>query len=52
MVSPKGTQVPPSSIRIPAAVKSAAQRRAAAEGKTLTDVIVAYLSRYGAQHRD
>jgi uncharacterized protein (DUF1778 family) len=43
----KETHTPPSSLRIPTDVKEAAQRRAAAEGKTLTDVVVAYLRRYG-----
>jgi hypothetical protein len=42
----------PSSVRIPKNVKDAAQRRAEAEGRTLTDVVVAYLKRYGAKHRD
>lgn len=37
---------PPSSIRIPPALKKAAQAKAEAEGKTLTDVIVAGLERY------
>jgi uncharacterized protein (DUF1778 family) len=41
------THTPPSSLRIPKDVKEAAQRRAAAEGKTLTDVIVAFLREYG-----
>lgn len=45
----KETHTPPSSLRIPLEIKEAAQRRAAAEGKTLTDVVVAYLKRYGAQ---
>lgn len=48
---PKGTHTPPSSLRIPADIKAAAQARATAEGKTLTDVVVAYLKRYGARHR-
>jgi len=48
---PRETHTPPSSLRIPPDVKEAAQRRAAAEGKTLTDVVVAYLKRYGARHR-
>jgi uncharacterized protein (DUF1778 family) len=45
----KETHTPPSSLRIPTDIKEAAQRRAAAEGKTLTDVVVAYLKRYGAR---
>lgn len=45
----KDTHTKPSSLRIPDDVKRAAQRRAAAEGKTLTDVVVAYLRRYGAK---
>jgi hypothetical protein len=48
---PKDNHTPPSSLRIPTDVKEAAQRRAADEGKTLTDVVVAYLKRYGATHR-
>jgi hypothetical protein len=47
----KDTHTPPSSLRIPPDVKEAAQRRAASEGKTLTEVVVAYLRRYGAQHK-
>lgn len=48
---PRENHTPPSSLRIPRGVKEAAKRRAAAEGKTLTDVVVAYLRRYGAQHK-
>lgn len=40
---------PVTNFRIPPDVKAAAQRRAEAEGRTLTDVVVAYLRRYGAQ---
>lgn len=47
----KDTHTPPSSLRIPTDVKEAAQRRAAEEGRTLTEVIVSYLTRYGAKHR-
>jgi hypothetical protein len=47
----KDTHTKPSSLRIPADVKAAAQRRAADEGKTLTDVVVAYLKRYGARQK-
>jgi uncharacterized protein (DUF1778 family) len=43
----KDTHTPLTSVRIPPDVKAAAQRRAAAEGRTLTDVVVAYLRRYG-----
>jgi len=45
MGNPKHT--PPSSLRIPREVKEAAQRRAAAEGRTLTDVVVEFLRKYG-----
>lgn len=45
----KDTHTPPTSLRIPPEVKKAAQRRASAEGKTLTEVVVAYLKRYGAK---
>jgi antitoxin component of RelBE/YafQ-DinJ toxin-antitoxin module len=47
----KDTHTKPSSLRIPEAVKKAAQRRAAEEGRTLTDVVVAFLREYGAQHK-
>ena len=49
---PNENHTPLSSLRIPQDIKGAAQRRAAAEGRTLTDVVVAYLRRYGAKHRD
>jgi uncharacterized protein (DUF1778 family) len=45
----KDTHTPPTSLRIPPAIKAAAQRRAAAEGRTLTDVVVAYLKRYARE---
>ncbi len=45
---PNPNHTKPSSLRIPPDVKEAAQRRAAAEGRTLTDVIVEYLREYGA----
>lgn len=37
---------PISNFRIPADVKTAAQERAEAEGKTLTDVVVDALTKY------
>jgi hypothetical protein len=43
----KDTHTPPTSLRIPPDVKAAAQRRAADEGRTLTEVVVRYLRRYG-----
>lgn len=48
----KDTHTPASSIRIPEDVKKAAKARADAEGRTLTDVVVAHLRRYGAAYRD
>jgi uncharacterized protein (DUF1778 family) len=45
----KDTHTPRMAFRIPLDVKKAAQERAAVEGKTLTDVVVAYLKRYGAR---
>lgn len=48
----KDTHTPPSSLRIPLDVKGAAQRRAKAEGRTLTDVVVAFLREYGATQRE
>lgn len=42
----KDTHTPPTSLRIPKDIKAAAQRKAAEEGRTLTDVVVAYLKRY------
>lgn len=38
---------PGTPFRIPPEVKAAAMARAKAEGRTLTDVIVSHLSRYG-----
>lgn len=43
----KDTHTPPTSLRIPTDVKKAAKRKAAEEGRTLTDVVVAYLKQYG-----
>lgn len=47
----KDTHTKPSSLRIPPEVKVAAQRRAAAEGRTLTEVVVSHLERYGRAYR-
>lgn len=44
---PNKPKTPISGFRIPEDVKAAAVARATAEGKTLTDVVVAYLRRYG-----
>jgi NRPS condensation-like uncharacterized protein len=48
-VTPNKPKTPHSSFRIPEDVKAKAQARATAEGKTLTDVIVEALKRYGAR---
>lgn len=45
----KDTHTPPRSIRVPNDIWKAAQARAASEGRTVTDVLVAYLRRYGAK---
>lgn len=44
-------KTPISGFRIPEDVKAAAVERATAEGKTLTDVVVEYLRRYGKGKR-
>jgi len=44
---PNKPKTPVSNFRIPADVKAAAVARAEQEGKTLTDVIVAHLIKYG-----
>lgn len=44
---PNKPKTPITGFRIPEDVKTAAVERAQAEGKTLTDVVVAYLRRYG-----
>jgi hypothetical protein len=44
---PNKPKTPVSGFRIPEAIKKAATERAVAEGKTLTDVVVDYLKRYG-----
>lgn len=48
-MTPNKPKTPISSFRIPEDVKAKAAERAAAEGKTLTDVIVEALKRYGAR---
>lgn len=44
---PNKPKTPATGFRIPEDVKAAATQRAAAEGKTLTDVVVEHLKRYG-----
>lgn len=44
---PNKPKTPISNFRIPEDVKTPAMERAAAEGKTLTDVVVEHLRRYG-----
>lgn len=44
---PNKTRTPITGFRIPEDVKTAAVERATAEGKTLTDVVVEHLRRYG-----
>jgi predicted HicB family RNase H-like nuclease len=46
MGRPKKEPSTPSTFRLPDALKAAAVEKAEAEGKTLTDVIVAALQRY------
>jgi hypothetical protein len=43
---PKTGQTPVRNVRVPEQIWRAAQAKAAAEDRTLTDVIVAYLKRY------
>lgn len=43
---PNKPKTPTSTFRIPVELKTAAQERAEAEGKTLTDVVVDALSKY------
>lgn len=44
---PNKPKTPITGFRIPEDVKAAAVERAAAEGKTLTDVVVEHLRKYG-----
>lgn len=48
---PNKPKTPISGFRIPEDVKAAAVERAKSEGKTLTDVVVEYLRRYGRGKR-
>lgn len=48
---PNKPKTPVTGFRIPEDVKAAAVERAAAEGKTLTEVVVASLKRYGKGKR-
>lgn len=48
---PNKPKTPISGFRIPEDVKAAAMERAAAEGKTLTEVVVSHLRRYGKGKR-
>ena len=48
---PNKPRTPISGFRIPEDVKAAAVERATAEGRTLTDVVVEYLRRYGKRKR-
>lgn len=43
---PATGETPVSNFRIPKHIAAAAKEKAAAEGRTLTDVVVAYLRRY------
>lgn len=45
---PATGKTPVTNFRIPLPIVQAAKEKAAAEGRTLTDVIVAYLKRYGS----
>lgn len=45
-VTPNAPKTPVSNFRIPPELKAKAQAKAAAEGKTLTDVIVENLAKY------
>lgn len=42
----KDTHTPPRSLRVDPALWEAAKAKAASEGRTITDVLVAYLHRY------
>lgn len=44
---PNKPRTPITAFRIPEDIKATAVERAAAEGKTLTDVVVEHLTRYG-----
>jgi hypothetical protein len=48
MPRPATGKTPVTNFRIPPHIVQAAKEKAAAEGRTLTDVIVAYLKRYAA----
>jgi hypothetical protein len=45
---PATGETPVMNFRVPKNVAAAARARAKAEGRTLTDVVVAYLRRYGS----
>lgn len=46
MPRPATGQTPVRNVRVPGGLWKAAQEKAKAEGRTMTDVIVAYLRRY------
>jgi len=48
MARPATGKTPNRNVRVPDEIWQGAQQRAAAEGRTLSDVIVSYLRRYGA----
>jgi hypothetical protein len=48
---PNKPKTPVTGFRIPEDIKTAAVERATAEGKTLTDVVVEHLRRYGKRKR-
>lgn len=48
---PATGKTPVRNLRVPEDIWRAAQEQAKADGRTLTDVIVAYLRRYGAPVR-
>lgn len=48
MPRPPTGKTPVRNLRVPEDIWRAAQQKAAAEGRTLTDVIVAYLKRYAS----
>lgn len=50
-MTPDPNHTPVTGFRIPPDVKAAAVERARAEGKTLTDVVVEHLRRYGKRRK-
>lgn len=51
MARPATGKTPLRNVRVPDAIWDAAKEKATAEGRTLSEVVVAYLTRYGSTSR-